>query len=61
MAKQKPIKRLQVNVELQGEHVERFLRFKEDDMQPTNSAAGRKLIIKALNESEKRQSEQAAA
>jgi hypothetical protein len=54
-------KRLQVNVELQGEQVDRFLRFKEADMLPTNSAAGRKLIIERLNEREKQQTQPATA
>jgi hypothetical protein len=62
MAKKEPQKkRLQVNIELEGEWADRFLHYKEEEFFPTNSSAGRKLIVERLMEREKRQAEPTTA
>lgn len=49
MAKEK-IERLQVNIELEGDDLRRFLLFKKHEVIKANSAAGYKLLVERLNQ-----------
>lgn len=49
-ARKKTEKRLQVNVELRGEVVDRFLEYKDRQYITNNAAAGFKLLMERLDQ-----------
>jgi hypothetical protein len=54
-------KKIQVNVEIQGDMVDRFMKFKDEEGMPTKASAGLKLIRLALAGIDKQSSEAAPA